>query len=88
MILYMLTWVLIRYSLMVMSRPIPMLFMGSETLQGGWWHPDGHHHFQWDLLHDPHAIAMMAMVWTQLWDLSDHNDSIVDSVCRLKLLIN
>mmetsp|Transcript_129144 Transcript_129144/g.287833 ORF Transcript_129144/g.287833 Transcript_129144/m.287833 type:complete len:589 (-) Transcript_129144:15-1781(-) len=30
-------------------RGLPMTFMGSETLQEGWWHVDQHHRFDWGL---------------------------------------
>lgn len=52
---------------MVTSRPIPMIFMGSETLQMGWWDPARRHIFQWNLVDqkDLHASCMMAMVRNQ-----------------------
>lgn len=45
-------------------RGLPMTFMGSETLQDGWWHVDQHHRFNWDLAlgDDKHAGDMRRLV--------------------------
>lgn len=49
---------------MLVSRPLPMIFMGTETLQGGWWNADASHGFRWDLAtkEDRHAVHMKALV--------------------------
>eukprot|EP00929_Paragymnodinium_shiwhaense_P063067 TRINITY_DN31530_c0_g1_i1.p1 TRINITY_DN31530_c0_g1~~TRINITY_DN31530_c0_g1_i1.p1 ORF type:complete len:635 (+),score=153.25 TRINITY_DN31530_c0_g1_i1:65-1906(+) len=38
---------------------LPMTFMGTETLQDGWWHVEGHHRFNWDLAGDEKLGAEM-----------------------------
>uniref|UniRef100_A0A7S4ULA7 1,4-alpha-glucan branching enzyme n=1 Tax=Alexandrium monilatum TaxID=311494 RepID=A0A7S4ULA7_9DINO len=45
-------------------RGLPMTFMGSETLQEGWWHVDPQHRFDWALAEggDPHAADMKRLV--------------------------
>lgn len=49
---------------MSVSRPLPMCFMGTETLQSGWWNPGAHRDFDWKLVDncDAQTKAMMAMV--------------------------
>lgn len=43
------------------SRGLPMVFMGSETLQENWWHVDDRFRFQWAPVdgNDEHVHAMM-----------------------------
>jgi 1,4-alpha-glucan branching enzyme len=45
-------------------RGLPMTFMGSETLQEGWWHVDQHHRFNWGLAEgeDTWAVEMRRLV--------------------------
>mmetsp|Transcript_31889 Transcript_31889/g.80855 ORF Transcript_31889/g.80855 Transcript_31889/m.80855 type:complete len:597 (+) Transcript_31889:91-1881(+) len=45
-------------------RGLPMTFMGSETLQEGWWHVDQHHRFNWGLAEgdDVHSAEMRRLV--------------------------
>lgn len=45
-------------------KGLPMTFMGTETLQEGWWHVDQHHRFNWQLTSgaDAHAAEMMRLV--------------------------
>ncbi len=52
------------YALQAMSRGLPMIFMGTETLQDEWWHVDEHHRFNWWLVEsgDPFASQMMRCV--------------------------
>lgn len=52
------------YALQAMSRGLPMIFMGTETLQDGWWHVDEHHRFNWSLVTngDPFASQTMKCV--------------------------
>jgi len=55
---------------------VPMLFMGTETLQGGWWHTD--QMFQWGAVKRdgnpgcPFADQMMALVKASLKLRKDH----------------
>lgn len=37
-------------ALQAFSRGLPMIFMGTETLQDGWWHVDDAHRFDWGLV--------------------------------------
>ncbi|MBF0199463.1 MAG: alpha amylase C-terminal domain-containing protein [Planctomycetes bacterium] len=52
------------YSLQCVSRALPMVFMGTENLQDGWWHIDEHHCFDWNLAqgNDSHAPHMQSLV--------------------------
>jgi len=52
------------YGIQAMGRGLPMIFMGSETLQDEWWHVDEQHRFNWALVSgaDPAARQMMACV--------------------------
>ncbi|HYA88691.1 MAG TPA: alpha amylase C-terminal domain-containing protein, partial [Nitrospirota bacterium] len=43
------------YALQTMGRGLPMIFMGTEILQDGWWHVDDEHRFCWRLV-DEHDI--------------------------------
>jgi len=40
------------YALQVMSRGLPMIFMGTEILQEGWRHVDDYHPFNWRLIEE------------------------------------
>jgi 1,4-alpha-glucan branching enzyme len=52
------------YALQALGRGLPMIFMGSETLQDEWWHVDECHRFNWGLIErdDPFARQMMRCV--------------------------
>jgi 1,4-alpha-glucan branching enzyme len=52
------------YTLQAMSRGLPMIFMGTETLQNEWWHVDDYHRLNWSLVEsgDPFASQMMRCV--------------------------
>ncbi|MGA1870859.1 MAG: alpha-amylase family glycosyl hydrolase [bacterium] len=52
------------YALQAMSRGLPMIFMGTETLQEEWWHVDEGHRFNWWFVdeHDLFATQMMRCV--------------------------
>jgi 1,4-alpha-glucan branching enzyme len=52
------------YALQGVSRALPMIFMGTETLQKEWWHVDIDHRFNWDLVEkrDKYAEHMMNCV--------------------------
>lgn len=45
------------YAIQGLSRGLPMLFMGSETLQDGWWHLDEGHRFAWRLLDEGDSLT-------------------------------
>jgi 1,4-alpha-glucan branching enzyme len=44
------------------SKGLPMTFMGTETLQDGWWHVDARSRFNWALASDPLGLQMRACV--------------------------
>mmetsp|Transcript_35715 Transcript_35715/g.102649 ORF Transcript_35715/g.102649 Transcript_35715/m.102649 type:complete len:405 (+) Transcript_35715:732-1946(+) len=50
------------YGLQAFSRGLPMIFMGTETHQGGWWDANPSQAFDWGLLEDPMAKQMNALV--------------------------
>lgn len=50
------------YAANVAAAGLPMLFMGTEIAQNGWWHVDEHHRLQWDLAEDEIGKGMMAAV--------------------------
>jgi 1,4-alpha-glucan branching enzyme len=49
------------YGIQAMSRGLPMIFMGTETLQDEWWHVDEHHRFNWRLADGNDALANQTM---------------------------
>lgn len=49
------------YALQAMARGLPMIFMGTETLQDEWWHVDQHHCFDWSLVEHEDLIANQMM---------------------------
>ena len=49
------------YALQAVSRGLPMIFMGTETLQDYWWHVDEHHRFDWKLIEERDAFAGQMM---------------------------
>ncbi|CBZ55921.1 putative 1,4-alpha-glucan branching enzyme [Neospora caninum Liverpool] len=52
------------YSLQAVSRGLPMMFMGTETHQDGWWDCAESHRMNWGLVdgQDSHAQEMMKLV--------------------------
>eukprot|EP01053_Blabericola_migrator_P002582 Blabericola_migrator_1__2581@NODE_172_length_12094_cov_159_438181_g149_i0_p3_GENE_NODE_172_length_12094_cov_159_438181_g149_i0NODE_172_length_12094_cov_159_438181_g149_i0_p3_ORF_typecomplete_len463_score72_24Alphaamylase/PF00128_24/3_9e43hDGE_amylase/PF14701_6/6_2e05hDGE_amylase/PF14701_6/3e03GHL10/PF02638_15/0_0042Alphaamylase_C/PF02806_18/0_0077Melibiase/PF02065_18/0_0088AP_endonuc_2/PF01261_24/2_2AP_endonuc_2/PF01261_24/2_3e02AP_endonuc_2/PF01261_24/1_1e03GHL6/PF14871_6/0_16Peptidase_C10/PF01 len=50
------------FALQALGRQVPMVFQGSETLQGGWWNIDIDHHWDRRLLSDPLTQQFMTMV--------------------------
>ncbi|CDJ44731.1 hypothetical protein ETH_00011500 [Eimeria tenella] len=50
------------YALQAVSRGLPMLFMGSENLQGDFWNVQKGKEMNWTLLHDQLATQMRALV--------------------------
>ena len=51
------------YALAAVARGLPMIFMGTETLQDAWWHVDAQHRFDWRLVAgDLYATQMMRCV--------------------------
>eukprot|EP00743_Colponemidia_sp_Colp-15_P010547 GILK01011628.1.p1 GENE.GILK01011628.1~~GILK01011628.1.p1 ORF type:complete len:599 (-),score=53.26 GILK01011628.1:113-1879(-) len=50
------------YGIMSCGRPLPMLFMGTETLQDGWWNTDFHHTFDWNLASDETGRQMIDLI--------------------------
>ncbi|MEW5816844.1 MAG: alpha-amylase family glycosyl hydrolase [Spirochaetota bacterium] len=49
------------YALQAVSRGLPMIFMGTETLQDEWWHVDDYHRFNWRLIEDRDIFAKQMM---------------------------
>ncbi|OEH77180.1 alpha catalytic domain-containing protein [Cyclospora cayetanensis] len=50
------------YSLQAVSRGLPMLFMGSETHQDGYWNVEPGRCMDWSLMEDAYAQQMMKLV--------------------------
>jgi 1,4-alpha-glucan branching enzyme len=50
------------WALNVAAMGTPMLFMGLETHQGGWWHDDVEHGFDWALTADAYGREMRRLV--------------------------
>jgi len=49
------------YALQAMSRGLPMIFMGTETLQDDWWHVDVSHRFNWRLIEEKDTFTEQMM---------------------------
>ncbi len=49
------------YALQALARGLPMIFMGTETLQDEWWHVDPQHRFNWGLVEPGDDIAQQMM---------------------------
>ena len=49
------------YGVETMSRGLPMIFMGTETLQNEWWHVDERHCFNWALVDGKDIFASQMM---------------------------
>lgn len=50
------------WALNVAAMGTPMLFMGLECHQEGWWHDDGAHGFDWALTGDAYGLEMRRLV--------------------------
>jgi len=50
------------YAAMVAGNGIPMVFMGAESLQGGFWHTDEAHRFDWGIVGDEESVSMQSCV--------------------------
>ena len=49
------------YAVQAMACGLPMIFMGTETLQDEWWHVDEHHRFNWGLVERDDQITHQMM---------------------------
>ena len=49
------------YALQALARGLPLVFMGTETLQDPWWHADEHHRFDWSLAGGADLFAKQMM---------------------------
>jgi 1,4-alpha-glucan branching enzyme len=51
------------YAANVGAAGLPMMFMGTEFAQSGWWNTDEWHRLNWECAADEIGRGMMAAVW-------------------------